>query len=105
MAGDLTAACSTDIEAVWWNSKPRERRTIMPNTHDHNIQPLVDQIHVWAESLLKDGGCPSCLAKAMIAEGFHLANHVGAVPHAKEYAQEIADRYADGKMPRPLSPH
>ncbi len=40
----------------------------------HDIpQQFIDMIHVWAERLLDhDDACPSCLALAMISEGFHL---------------------------------
>ena len=62
----------------------------MPDPHD--IQQFVDETHTWAESLLNRGVCPSCLAQAMISEGFHLADAVGALSLAKE----TADLYANG---------
>jgi hypothetical protein len=58
----------------------------------HDLQHFVDETHVWAEHLLKHGACPSCLAHALISEGFHLAGTAGALPLAKE----VADRYANG---------
>ena len=58
----------------------------------HDLQRLVDEAHIWAEHFLKHGACPSCLAQAMISEGFHLANEAGVLSRAKE----TADRYADG---------
>jgi hypothetical protein len=68
---------------------------------NHAVQNFVDQIHVFAESLLKGGACPSCLAQALISEGFHLADQVGVL----DLATETADRYANGDHGPVLSSH
>lgn len=70
-------------------------------THQHDIQQFIDKTHVWAEDLLVRGACPSCLAQAMIAEGFHLAGEVGAL----DLAKEVADRYAAGDGGSVLEKH
>jgi len=60
--------------------------------HQDEIQQFIDEAHFWAKGLLKRGACPSCLAQAMIGEGFNLADTVGVL----DLANETADRYADG---------
>jgi hypothetical protein len=69
--------------------------------HEHDIQHFIDKTHVWVEGLLDNGACPSCLAQAMISEGFHLAAAAGAL----DLAKETADRYANGDGGPVLSEH